>query len=118
MIRKNNERKSSNFEIFPSENRKCFFVIENEFQRFEKKFIQHQLRKRSDFVVASTESLDMFGIEFLIWFTKNIQGDLTPIGESVAHLLHAKLKMLHGLQSDFTMQQRNEIMYDLAKYLK
>lgn len=118
MNRKNNGSKSSNFEVFPSENRKCFFVIEDEFQKFEKKFLQNQLRKRTDFTVSSIESVDAYGIEFLIWFTRNIQGDMTAAGESLAHIIHCKLKSLYPLRSEYTDETKKAILKYVENMLK
>lgn len=118
MNRKNNASKSTDLLIFPKDNAKCFFAVENEFQDFEKKFLQKQLRKRSNLVVASVESMGMIGIRFLMWFTKNIQGDMTPAGAALCHLIHCKLSMILDNREGFSNEEKNDIIDYVEKILK
>lgn len=90
MNNKNNESKDNQVILFPDDLSKCFFAIEKEFQKFEKKFLINQLNRRSSLELDDTK-IRTIGLDFLIWFTQNIVNDLAPMGQSLAMTINAKL---------------------------
>lgn len=92
----NNEVKDTNLCISPKEVEQCFFAIEADFQDFEKMFMLHHLRKRTNFKLKTDHALRPFGIKFLFWFLKSIHQDLGDVGSGLCQCIMVKLSMHKG----------------------
>lgn len=116
----NNTCKNTPITIFPVDFEKCFLSIESEFQTFERKFLQYQLKKRTSLKMANIQSVNPVGIEFLIFFTGAIEFDLNIFGQTLCKVINAKLKKVKVKQYNCMLsdQEKLELDYYISKIIR
>lgn len=88
----NNARKSKKIDLFPSDFRKTLQLVKTELSQVELKFLENQLKRRTDLPITDEESMMILDNKFLVWFLEAILPAHSDFGTVISNNIVSKIK--------------------------